>query len=66
MFTPLILACTIDASFCTARTSSRLFNTEEECLFDLEQGFMAIAQNGMVVVEGICYYWNSPIFDEQL
>ena len=66
MFTPLILACTIDAMYCATTTSSRLYENEEDCWADVEQGYNALTEAGLVVVDAVCYYWDNPFFDEEL
>jgi hypothetical protein len=66
MFVPLILACTVDASYCAVTTSSVLYETEEDCWADLEQGYIALIQNDIVVVDAICYSWDNPFFDQDL
>ena len=65
MFTPLILACTMDGSFCATTTSNYVYETEEECWADLEVGYRALVERGVVVIDAVCYYWDNPYFDEE-
>lgn len=63
MFTPLILACTIDFAVCSTISSSKLFETEEECLLDVLIGYRELRDPNIIVIDAKCFYWDSPIFD---
>jgi hypothetical protein len=55
----------MDGSFCATTTSNYVYETEEECWADLEVGYRALVERGVVVIDAVCYYWDNPYFDEE-
>lgn len=65
MFTPLILACTIDGLYCATASNGVLYKTEEECWTDIEYGYKELAKINVIVIEAVCYRWDAPALDKE-
>lgn len=65
MFSVMFLICNQEFQNCQTMVSTKVFETEEACMDALAFGFEYYTTSfNFVVIESVCYKWNTTLFDE--
>ena len=65
MFSALLLVCSIDYDRCQSHVNTNVYQTREECIYALGEGYDFYESRGLTIVSYDCYKWNTTKLDQE-